>query len=346
MNSNFYKFTKKHNKVAAFDLDGTLIKTKSKKRFPVDKNDYEYTFDNVDSKLNELIVDGYKIVIFTNQKGIYRGKTKLEDVVYKIEKLFPFADYFISDKDDIYRKPMPGMYYEFVKLNGRPKEVFYVGDAAGRKKDHSSADINFAHNANIKFKTQNEFFENKKENIKPDCLTLPKNTNSIDQVKELNQNVVVLMQGFPGCGKTEFIKEYVKYNNIKDYIHLSNDEYTKSKLIKEFKKGLNDDKLIFIDNLNATKKNRAEFIKLLPDDYIAVGINIKTPMDISFQLNKQRYYDSNIDPSFKGKVRSKVPKVAYYTYKKRFEKMTKDEGIYKIIEYMPNIKLKYCFSEK
>ena len=44
-------------------------------------------------------------------------------MVYKIEKLFPFADCF-SDKDDIYRKPMPGMYYEFVKLNGRPKKHF------------------------------------------------------------------------------------------------------------------------------------------------------------------------------------------------------------------------------
>ena len=67
------------------------------------------------------------------------------------------------------------------------------------------------------------------------------------------------------------------------------------------------------------QKKIEEFIKLLPDDYIAVGIHIKTPMDISFQLNKQRYYDSNIDPSLKGKVRSKVPKVAYYTYK-RFER--------------------------
>ena len=343
MNSTFYKFTNPSKKVASFDLDGTLIKTKSKKRFPIDKDDYIYAFDNVDSKLNELIVSGYKIVIFTNQNGIQRGKTKLANIIYKIEKLFPYADYFISDKDDLYRKPMPGMYQQFIELNGNPTDVFYVGDAAGRIGDHSSADVNFAYNSAIKFKTQNQYFENNKEDIKPICIPLPNKPNTISDVKEFNNSVVVIMQGYPGCGKTEFIKKYVKHNKIKDYLHLSNDEYTKSKLMKAYKKGLQDEILIFIDNLNATQKNREEFIKLLPEHYSAVGIHIKTPLEIAFQLNKQRYYDSNIDPNYKGKVRSKVPKVAYNTYKKRFEKMTKKEGFYKIINFMPDIELKYCF---
>ena len=47
---------------------------------------------------------------------------------------------------------------------------------------------------------------------------------------------------------------------------------------------------------------------------------------------------------YKGKERKKVPKVAYHTFNKRFEKMTKDEGFHKVIEYMPDIKLKYCFA--
>lgn len=343
MNSNFYKFTKPSKKVAAFDLDDTLIKTKSKKKFPIDRDDYIYAFDNVDSKLNELLVNGYKIVIFTNQHGIQLRKSKLSNIIYKIEKLFPYADYFISDKDDLYRKPMPGMYQQFIELNGNPTNVFYVGDAAGRIGDHSSADVNFAYNSGIKFITQTQYFENNKEDIKPVCIPLPNKSNSVRDVKEFNNNVVVIMQGYPGCGKTEFIKEYVKYNKIKDYLHLSNDEYTKSKLMKEYKKGLDNELLIFIDNLNATQKNRAEFIKLLPEHYSAVGIHIKTPLEISFQLNKQRYYDSNIDPDYNGKVRRKVPKVAYNTYKMRFEKMTKKEGFYKVINFMPEIKLKYCF---
>tara|TARA_B110000259_G_scaffold87644_1_gene102002 strand:+ start:1612 stop:2643 length:1032 start_codon:yes stop_codon:yes gene_type:complete len=343
MNSNFYKFTVVGKKIAAFDLDGTLINPKSKSKFPKDKDDYKYAFNNVDSKLKELMENGYKIVIFTNQNGIEKKKTSLKDIVYKIEKLFPFADYFISDKDDLYRKPMPGMYHQFIELNGHPNEIFYVGDAAGRKEDHSSSDINFAHNSRINFKTQSEFFKNIKENIKPKCILLSYNTNDIKDVKEFNNNVVVIMQGFPGCGKTEFIKEYVKYNKIKEYLHLSNDEYTKSKLMKLYKKGLNDEVLIFIDNLNATKKNREEFIKLLPEHYLAVGVHIKTPFEIAFQLNKERYYDSNIDSKCNGKVRKKVPKVVYNIYKKRFENMAKSEGFHKIISFMPKVELKYCF---
>tara|TARA_Y100000590_G_C15568702_1_gene957689 strand:- start:134 stop:1174 length:1041 start_codon:yes stop_codon:yes gene_type:complete len=346
MNSNFYKFTKPNKKIAAFDLDSTLIKTKSGKVFPKDGSDYEYAFENVASKLNNLIKDGYKIVIFTNQNGIPRGKAKLKDITNKIEDLFPFADYFISDKDDLYRKPMIGMYYQFIKLNGEVDKIFYVGDAAGRKGDHSHSDINFAYNANIKFYTETEYFLGKKENNKEVCPKMPKNTNEISDVKEFVNTTVVIMQGLPACGKTTFIKDYIKENKLKeeDYLHLSNDTHTKSKLIKELKKGINEDKLIFIDNLNATKKNRAEFLKLLPKDYYAVGIRIMTDMDLAFSLNKQRYYISNTDPKYKGKERKKVPKVAYHTFNKRFEKMTKDEGFHKVIEYMPDIKLKYCFA--
>lgn len=346
MNSDLSKFTKPNTeKVASFDLDGTLIKTISGKVFPKDANDYQYAYDNVKDKLEELVNEGYKIVIFTNQNGIQRGKTKAKDITNKIEKLFPFADYFISDKDDIYRKPMIGMYDEFIKLNGKPKKMFYVGDAAGREGDHSAADINFAYNAKIKFRTQKDFFEGIKEDVKPVCPDIPSKTNTISDLKELVNTSVIVMQGFPACGKTTFIKDYVKHFKLKsnEYLHLSNDTHTKSKLMKEFKKGIDEEKMIFIDNLNATKKNREPFIKGLPEYYNAIGIKIKTDMDLAFALNKQRYYIGNTDPKYKETIRKKVPKVAYYKFNKNFETMTKDEGFNKVYEYMPDVKLKYCF---
>ena len=64
---------------------------------------------------------------------------------------------------------------------------------------------------------------------------------------------------------------------------------------------------------------------------------------MSKALNKQRYYISNMDNKYKGKKHDKIPYVAYNVYKSRYEKMKKDEGFNKIINFLPDIKLKYCF---
>ena len=349
METLHYKYTKSSKLIASFDLDGTLIKTKSGKKFPKNSEDCMYLFENVIKKLYELMKNGYKIVIFTNQKGISMNKVNKLDIINKIERMFPFADYFISCNDDIYRKPMIGMYEKFIALNGEINDMFYVGDAAGRENDHSSADINFAFNARIKFMTENEFFLNKNDKYE---IKIPKNpliTNEISDFKKYSNNVVVILQGLPGSGKTTFIKNYIKHNKITEYLHLSNDRSTKSKLMKEYKKGIEENKLIFIDNLNATIKNRYEFIKLLPDDYYAIGIYIKTSMDIALQLNQYRYYTSNlhkignIGTEYCGIIRNKVPKVVYHSFNKRFEMMEIKEGFYKVYEYIPKVEFKYIF---
>lgn len=346
MKTLHHKFTKPNKYIASFDLDNTLITTKSGKKFPINGDDYKYTFDNVKDKIDELINKGYKIVIFTNQRGVDLKKTNIKDITSKIEKLFPSADYFIAIKDDLYRKPMIGMFDKFIELNGEVKDMFYVGDAAGRKNDHSYADINFAYNANIKFFTETEYFTGEIDlNISPLCPEQEGKVNQISDMKLYDQYVVFIMQGFPASGKTSFIKEYVKENKIKNSLHLSNDTHTKSKLKKAIKKGMEDEAVIFIDNTNATKKNRKEIIDIVKNDkdYNIIGIHITTSMEMSKALNKQRYYISNMDNKYKGKKHDKIPYVAYNVYKSRYEKMKKDEGFNKIINFLPDIKLKYCF---
>ena len=347
MEGFYYKFTKPNKLIASFDLDNTLIKTKSGKIFPINSNDYTYSFDNVDKKIKNLIKDGYKIVIFTNQNGIQRGKTKLTDITNKIEKLFPTADYFISIKDDLYRKPMIGMYDKFIELNGKVNKMFYVGDASGRDNDHSYSDINFAYNAGITFYTETEYFLGKKDNVKHYCPTYNGNTNNISDLKKYDRNTIIIMQGYPASGKSTLIHDYINYYKIQDenYLHLSNDTHTKSKIKKEFKNGIEKNKLIFIDNLNATKKNRKDIFDLLNinNNYKVIGIHILTRMEISKALNKQRYYISNMKENYKGKIYGKIPNVAYNVFNKKYEKMTIDEGFYKLYEYTPDIKLKYCF---
>ena len=83
------------------------------------------------------------------------------------------------DKSDEhnYRKPGIGMYKEMLSrtfnttnndnnnnnnMKGilqKPSKMFFVGDAAGRSSDHSSADVDFAKNCACEFFTEDDFFE-------------------------------------------------------------------------------------------------------------------------------------------------------------------------------------------
>ena len=61
---------------------------------------------------------------------------------------------------DEYRKPETGMWDFYTKnRNVNYDESFYVGDAAGRKKDFSDSDLKFAENIGITFYTPEEYFE-------------------------------------------------------------------------------------------------------------------------------------------------------------------------------------------
>lgn len=113
-----YVFTSKgvkaSKKIAAFDMDGTLIKTKSGKVHPVDCNDWQIAFPTVQKKLKEHADQGYKLVILSNQAPIGNGRVKIEDFKKKIENIvikldLPFQVYIATGKG-FYRKPTPGMW--------------------------------------------------------------------------------------------------------------------------------------------------------------------------------------------------------------------------------------------
>ena len=127
-------------KIAGFDLDGTIIETASGKRFAKDSTDWKLR-TNVKWKLREIKKSGYKIVIFTNQGGIAKGKLTIEDFTSKLNSIVSTINVPIlvlaSTAQDIHRKPCIGMWNYLMKFeNGNilPElsSCFYVGDAAGR----------------------------------------------------------------------------------------------------------------------------------------------------------------------------------------------------------------------
>ncbi|XP_062169290.1 polynucleotide 3'-phosphatase ZDP isoform X2 [Alnus glutinosa] len=160
------------NKIAAFDFDGTLAKT-SVNRIGADA--WSLMYPSVPDKLQRLYNDGYKLVIFTNESNIERWKNKRQVAVdSKIGRLNNFikqVKVFIAcglgessrQAADAFRKPNPGMWHIMEKhfnsgISIDMDQSFYVGDAAGRRDDHSDADIKFAQAIGLKFYVPEEYF--------------------------------------------------------------------------------------------------------------------------------------------------------------------------------------------
>lgn len=68
-------------------MDDTIITRKSGAKFPKDAHDWVLLFDKVTPTIKKFDEDGYKIVIFTNQLGIEKGKTKPQDIKLKVKNI-------------------------------------------------------------------------------------------------------------------------------------------------------------------------------------------------------------------------------------------------------------------
>lgn len=156
-------------KIAAFDLDGTLVNTKSNSQFPRTAEDWKLYNKGVPKVIKAFADDGYKVVIFSNQGGIksalsgamaQKTKARIDQVVAKLE-VMPQA--FLATLDDDNRKPNTGLWKFMVEMcNGSIspdlKKSFFVGDAAGRPTDFSDSDREFAKAIGIPFKTPEDVF--------------------------------------------------------------------------------------------------------------------------------------------------------------------------------------------
>lgn len=183
------------DKIAMFDMDGTIIDTKSKKSNPINSDDWVLWNDCIPKKLQEVKNAGYRIVIISNQKGISLGYTTLKEIQTKIEKWSASVgvemSVLLATENDQYRKPLPGS-WEYIQktLNKTPIEkskCFYVGDAAGRPKigkrpkDHSDCDRFFSINCGLNFFTPESYFLGHKE----DLPELPKTFVQLHKSKNL-----------------------------------------------------------------------------------------------------------------------------------------------------------------
>jgi bifunctional polynucleotide phosphatase/kinase len=337
-------------KILALDLDDTLIAPKGKGAHSSGENDWVILHEEkLRAKLKQF--EGYKIVIFTNQKGISKGHIDVNTWKRKVEKVQEALkiNFLIlaATEDDYYRKPCVGMWELMGEMFNSditpiPEKSIYVGDAAGRlkntkgKKDHSDSDYKFALNIGCKFNTPEEFLEIVKKETIPKIAFDPKiyqknESLTIDNVVAKEQEIIIFV-GSAGSGKTSFFRNYLEPNG---YVHVNQDKLkTVPKCLNVAKEALGKGLSVVIDSTNAAAKARSTFIELAKEKGIPIRcFYFKYDKDLVFHLNNLR----NIN-KFRNHNTKSVQPVIIHTWFKNLEEPSLKEGFseVKVFPFIPN----------
>lgn len=342
-------FKEGKERIAAFDLDGTLIRTQSGRTFARDATDWQFAFTEncIREKLSKLREDGYKLIVISNQLGISKGKTTAEQFHSKFRRIASVLGdslplhCFAACHDDLHRKPRKGLWelHQLEYNEGITIDIdrsFYVGDAAGRpernrKKDFSCSDRKFALNVGIRFYTPEEYFKGIAEDF-----TIGFDPKTIQMkncvVYPMEQQEVVVLVGQPASGKSTLCTRV-----FKGYVHVSFDLQSRASALKQFKSAIGRGESVVVDNTNASWKERRIWCDLAVASKVPLRcIVMGASDDLCLHLNTMR--------GLTGKGR-KVPMVAFHVFRKRFEVPVIDEGFDSIetVDFVPQFE---CDTEK
>lgn len=349
------------SKIAAFDLDGTLITTKSGKVFPVNSHDWRILLPQVETCLRSLVEDGFKVVIITNQRGLAKGHSHevafKEKVEHILKRLAVRAQVYVSMGHGFYRKPAPGIWQHLVARGngGVPinlDESFYVGDAAGRpanwepkrKKDFSCSDRLFALNIGIKFFTPEEYFL-KRPAAKfelpafdprqvPDLplaeivagATGPNGSKFLnaDDLPS-NHTEVVVLAGYPASGKSHFAKQYLV---SKQYAHINRDTLGSwQKCVEECERALKRGQSAVIDNTNPDPESRKRFVEVAKKHGCECRCFV---LDCSIERAKHNNQFREI--KLKGQPHVSVTDMVLYSHRSKFKEPSLSEGFSSVLK--------------
>lgn len=295
--------------IVMFDLDDTLIKPNEKVRPGAPYTKWSF-LKGVTKILATLDPVTALMVIISNQAKLDQYKEsfqiKLEEVINELREskvTVPILVY-VANGYNRYRKPSTGIITEylmpFLNDNGVHKITswFYVGDAAGRKTDHSDSDIKFAMNINMISRGKNKiggvavpnlifmepevYFQNHKPlpfvltGFDPQkFLSSFLNHNGVKRkLSELDVSInylkphfadneaqeVILLIGPPGIGKSSLAKRIERDWN---YVRINQDTLgSKAAVDKELQRVLKSGSSVILDSTNGNVKRRKEQIAI------------------------------------------------------------------------------------
>jgi bifunctional polynucleotide phosphatase/kinase len=329
-------------KIAAFDLDDTLIKCENK--FAKDENDWQIFDQSVPTKLKSYVDSNYKLVIVTNQKGISTKKTDPEMWKNKLGNVVDLINLDVTilccTSDDCYRKPGTALWSTYIKgfdINNS----FYCGDAGGLpvrtinkiklKKDFADTDLKFALNLQIKFIHRDEFIYDIVNSFKYN-INYP-NTKSYCKPSPYkfipsDSQEMILLCGFPASGKSYFSKQL----NDK-YVVVNQDTLkTQTKCIQTAEKALSEGKSVVIDNTSVSKEKRLVYISIAKKYSIPIRcVHLTCPIDLCKHNSYYRNFVSGTDI---------IPTIAYNIMGSKYEEPDMAEGFVSID------KVDFCFGDE
>lgn len=324
--------------ITGFDLDWTLIKTRSGKTFPTDESDWEFYNLSIKKKIKKLDNGQNIIVIFSNQGGLSKDKKKVMAWNNKIKSIVKNLNVncvvISSLKDNMYKKPRWGMWDNVVRylqthsVSVNKKKSFYCGDAGGLgarvikgckiPKDFADTDLKFALNIGVKFIHRDEFvFDCKyKDTIYDIRYSLKLDMSESPYTFNEKHPELLILVGFPGSGKSYFAKKY-----ITNYQRINRDTLkTTNKCIQLADQILMEGKSLVVDNTNLTVSERNKYISLANNYHIPYRCLV---FDTSIEQCIHNSYFRNCVSNNEINV---IPKIVYNVMKKKYQVPSLEEG--------------------
>ncbi|XP_018543113.1 LOW QUALITY PROTEIN: bifunctional polynucleotide phosphatase/kinase [Lates calcarifer] len=350
------------DKVAGFDIDGCIITTKSGKVFPTAPDDWRILYPEIQPRLATLLKKGYKVVFFTNQMGIAKGKLRPEVFKSKVEDILATlqlpVQVFVATGPGIYRKPVMGMWNHLCEKASEMRtdgvavnktRSFFVGDAAGRpenwapgkkKKDFSCSDRLFALNIGLQFHTPEEYFLG----WKSAPYRLPEfDPRKLDSTARLynppsasltsNKTEVIVAVGFPASGKSTFFHTHVI---PKGYTYVNRDTLGSwQSCVSACERALKEGRSVAVDNTNPDPESRKRYVDVAK----AAGVPCRC-FHFSASLEQAKHNNRFREMVPSDSKHAKVNDMVFHSYKKHFVAPALSEGFTEILQihFVPNFK--------